>query len=119
MVELFEYALVVMVSSLFVAGSAVAYGEFAAFESGLSLRAAFSGVSELATEATVSGTAARTMSIPSSMITCQGGNLSMEVEGSALSERVPLGCAFAVSVLAGVHTLEFSDVSSELELSVS
>jgi hypothetical protein len=118
-VELLEYALVVMVSMLFVAGSVLVYGGFATFESGLSLRATFDGVSGLVSEAIANGSATATMSFPSSAITCQGGMLSMIIGGSSLSESVPLGCAFQVSVPGGVHTLEIRDDSSQLELSVS
>ena len=119
MVELLEYAVVVMVSTLFVAGSALVYGGFTSFESGLSLRTAFRGVSELALDAIANGSATRTMSTPASVIACQGGTLSMKVGGSALNETIPAGCAFVVSVPAGVHTLVFRDPSSGLELRVS
>jgi len=119
MVELLEYALVVMASMLFVAGSVLFYGGFTTFESGLALHASFDGVSGLVSEAIANGSAVATMSIPSSAITCQGGMLSMKAGGSSLNESVPLGCAFEVSVPGGVHTLEFRDDSSQLELSVS
>ncbi len=119
MVELLEYALVVMASTLFVAGSVLVYESFATFESGLSLRATFEGVSGLVSNAIANGSATATMSIPSSTIACQGGTLSVKVGGSVLEDRVPLGCSFAVTVPAGVHTVEFRDDSSRLELSVS
>jgi hypothetical protein len=119
MVEILEYALVVMVSMLFVAGSVLVYGGFASFESGLSLHASFDGVSGLVSEAIANGSATATMTFPSSAITCQRGMLSMNIGGSSLTESVPLGCAFEVSVTGGVHTLEFRDDSSQLELSVS
>lgn len=118
MVELLEYALVVMASTLLVAGSVVVYDGFTAFESGLSLRATFDGVSGLAAEAMANGSATATMTVPSSTIGCHGGTLDVAAGGSALEESIPLGCAFAVPVSAGVHTLEFRDVSSQLELSV-
>ncbi|HUH82342.1 MAG TPA: hypothetical protein VLX33_00515 [Nitrososphaerales archaeon] len=119
MVELVEYALVVMVSTLFVGGSVLVYGEFTTFESGISLRAAFDGVSALASKAIVNGSATATLPVPSSTITCQGQTLSMTVGGSSLDEVLPLGCSFAVSVPAGVHTLKFCNDSSRLDLSVS
>lgn len=119
MAELLEYALVVMVSTLFVAGSVAVYGGFSSFESGLSLRAAFDQVAALASKAIANGTSAATVPFPSSTITCQGGSLGVSLGGSTLSESVPLGCSFAVSVHGGVHTLKFRDDSSRLELSVS
>ena len=119
MVEIVEYTLVVMVSTLFVAGSLLVYGGFTQFESGLSLHAAFGGVSGLVSKAIADGSAAATIPMPSSTLTCQGGTLCMRVGGSAINESIPLGCDFAVSVSACVHTLEFRDDSSQLELSVS
>lgn len=119
MVELLEYALVVMVSTLFVAGSVTVYGEFATFESGLSLHATFDGVSGLVSEAIANGTATATLAVPSATITCQGGRLGITAGGSSLEESIPLGCAFDVSITGGVHTLEFLDRSSQLELSVN
>jgi hypothetical protein len=119
MVELIEYALVMMASMLFVAGSVLTYDGFTTFESGLSLHASFDGVSGLVSEAIANGSATATMAIPSSAITCQGGKLSMKIGGSSLNESIPLGCAFEVSVPGGVRTLEFRDNSSQLEISVS
>ena len=119
MAVLIVYALVVMVSTLFVAGSVLVYGGFTAFESGLSLRAAFDGVSGLVSKAIANGSAFATMPIPSSTIECQGGTLSMTAGGSSINDTFPLGCAFAVSVPGGVRTIEFRDDSSQLELSVS
>lgn len=119
MVELIEYVLVVAVSSLFVAGSLLVYGGFTAFESGLSLRAAFGGVSGLISKAVLTGDATATMAFPASTIACQDGTLTMKVGGSALNETISPGCSFVVSIPAGVHTLEVRDNSSRLELSVT
>ena len=47
MAETVEYALVVMVSALFVAGSIATYGAFASFESGVQFRAEFQAISAL------------------------------------------------------------------------
>ena len=119
MVEIVEYAMVVMVSTLFVAGSIMVYGGFTAFESGLSLRAAFDGVSGLVSEAIANGSAAATLTVPTSAIACQGGRLSVTVGGGSIAEALPLECSFDVSVPGGVHTLRFLDESSQLELSVN
>jgi len=118
MTEIVEYTLAVMASTLFVAGSVLVYGNYASFESGLSLRATFDAVSGLALRALQNGTAAATMSIPSSTIGCQGGVLEVRVGPNSQEERFPLGCQFDVSVPGGVHTLRFRVDDSQLYLAV-
>jgi hypothetical protein len=56
MTELVEYTLVVMVSTLFVAGSAFVYNSFTGFEASLQLKAAFDAVSGTAIQAVEGGT---------------------------------------------------------------
>ena len=118
MTELVEYALVVMASTLFVAGSVLVYGNFSSFESGLSLRATFEEVSALASRAVENGSAQATLSMPGSVISCEGGVLSVEVGASSENETLPVGCGFVRAVPVGVHTLLFTSGSSWLGLSV-
>ena len=119
MTELLEYSLVLMASTLFVAGSVLVYGGYVSFESRLSLRAVFSGVSGLAERAIGNGSARQALALPSAVIGCHSGVLSVRVGGSEENETLKVGCGFSVSVPPGVHTLEFSDSASQLYLAVT
>lgn len=119
MTEIVEYTLVVMVSTLFVAGSVVAYNSFSAFESGLQLRAAFAAVSGLASQAIENGSSRGTMTLPDSTISCAGGSLSLSSGASTEGQSVPIACDFAVKVTGGSHVLRFSERYSHLVLSVT
>lgn len=116
MAELVEYTLVVVVSALFMVGSVTVYGDFASFQSGLSLRAEFDAVSALASKAAEYGTARGMMSVPPSTIACQGGTLTVAVGSASMNESLPLRCRFALTFTGGVHTLEFRDDPSGLSL---
>jgi hypothetical protein len=118
MTELVEYSLVVMASTLLITGSVLIYGEYAAFESGITHHAAFDAVSALASRAVEEGRAKGTVSLPASVISCHGGVLVFAVGGFSENESLPLPCSFTVGISEGVHTLEFRDNSSQLQVSV-
>lgn len=118
MTELVEYTLVVMVSTLFVAGSVLVYGNFSSFESGLSLRASFGAVYALASRALGNGSAQATLSLPSSVISCHRGVLGVSVGSLSENGSFPMGCDFTYTVPGGVHTLLFRADASQLDLSV-
>jgi hypothetical protein len=107
MVELIEYALAVMASTLFVAGSVLVYGAYSSFESGLSLHAGFDAISGLALKAEGGGIARATMSLPSSTISCEHGALSFSVGSASQTVSLPVDFSFSMKVSAGLHTLIF------------
>ena len=119
MVELLEYCLVVMVSTLLVAGSVAVYGDFSSFDSQLALRAEFGAISGGASEAVQNGSARLTTSVPPSSVACEGGVLVVSVAGASLNETLPVGCSFDVVVTGGVHTFTFGVSSETLDLAVT
>jgi hypothetical protein len=119
MAEIFEYCLVVMASTLFVAGSVAAYGSFTAFASGLQFRVESSAIARLASDALAGGAASGTFTVPASTISCHGGVLTVSSGGMVDARPVPAGCDFAVSVQGGVHTFEFAYRSGGLSAEVS
>jgi hypothetical protein len=116
--EIVEYTLVVLVSALFVGGSVATYDSFSSFTSGLQLRLDSASVAKLADEAVTNGSAAMTLTVPPSTLTCQGGVLSLTSSGFSQSHAVSAGCDFRFS-LHGVQTLRFAYRSSQLTLAVS
>ena len=119
MTELVEYSLVMMVSTLFIAGSAATYGTFSSFEAGLQFRAAFAAVSGLASEAVMNGSSAASVSLPALTIRCQGGGLSVASGSLSETQNLPVACDFSVVVSGGPHVVRFSENSSRLVISVT
>ena len=118
MVELFEYCLVVMVSSLFVAGSVATYASFSGFVSGAQFKAASSAVSALAMEAQVNGSARSALTLPASIIGCQEGVLTMTSGSRVAVADLSTACSFRVAVSGGPHEVIFSSNGSALDLEV-
>jgi hypothetical protein len=119
MTEVVEYSLVVMVSTLFVAGSVMTYDHFSSFESGLQFRADFAAVSGLVSKAVEQGSASATISLPDSTFRCQGGSLTMTSGSSTDSLSVHDGCDFLLEVKGGAHVVDFIVRSSQLVLKVN
>jgi hypothetical protein len=114
MAETVEYALVVMASAFFVAGSVATYSSFSSFESGVQFRAEFQAISTLASTAVVNGSSTETLSLPASTISCESETLYLQ--SGSLNRNASLGvpCDFHISVPQGVSTLTFSISSSRL-----
>ena len=119
MTEVVEYSLVVMVSTLFVAGSVMTYDSFSSFESGLQFRADFAAVSDLVSQAVHRGSSSATISLPTSTFRCQDGSLTMTSGSSVDSLLVPEGCDFVLEVKGGSHVVDFIVQSSQLLLKVN
>lgn len=118
MVEVLEYCLVVMVSSLFVAGSVATYGSYSGFVSGVQFKAASSAVSALAMEAQVNGSSGSELTLPSSTIGCQGGVLTIASGSRVAVEDLHTTCSFRVVVSAGPHQVLFRSNGSALAMEV-
>ena len=119
MAETVEYALVVLASALFVAGSVVTYGSFSSFESTLQFKAEFQAVSALASAALVNGSSRESLSLPTSSIACGAGILSVVAGSMNGSLEVGLPCDFHVNVTQGNHLLVFSVRAASLTAEVS
>jgi len=118
MAEVIEYTLVVMVSVLFVAGSAYVYDSFSSFESQAQLRAVAATVSALVDQAVRNGSSTATLSLPSSTISCSGETLRLITPSSTDVVASPVACDFQVTVGAGTHTIQFFSSLSELTIRV-
>ena len=119
MAESVEYALVVMASTLFVAGSVLTYTSFSTFEAGAQFSAEFHAVYALASAAVVNGSSRETLSLPASTIRCESKSLAVMSGSFNQSARVEFPCSFAVTVPQGLRTLSFSFGSAGMGLVVS
>ncbi len=108
MVEVVEYALVVLASSLFAGASLAALGLFGSFQGSLSQRSSAAAVAGLAWEAIQNGTASGTVPMRDGAISCYQGNLTVYSEGEAFSKAVPASCHFSLPVSAGSRKVSFS-----------
>jgi uncharacterized protein (UPF0333 family) len=117
--ELIEYALVIMVSVLFVAGSAYVYESFSSLESQLQLRAATNEVSTLVSQALRNGSSVATISLPTSTISCSSQTIRLTTSTSTDVLASPLACDFNVTVTGGSHTVQFFTGGSELTIRVA
>ena len=118
MAETVEYALVVLASTLFVAGSVATYASFSSFESGLQFKAEVQAVSSLVSVALVNGSSEATLSMAPSTLSCTSGILSLSSGSSNESLGVGLPCAFRVNLAPGPHALAFAVDSDRFTLSV-
>ena len=118
MTEILEYCLVVMVSSLFVAGSAATYVSFSGFVADVQFKAASSAVSALAMEALANGTSNAALALPPSTISCEGGVLAFASGSRVALEHLSAPCSFDLSVPGGTHEVVFSRNGSGLSMEV-
>jgi len=118
MVELVEYAVAFMVSTLLVGGSVIVYDSFTSYEAGLQLRGTFSEVVGVAESALLNGSAESMVPLPESTIGCDGGTFYVSVGSSAISQTIAAGCDFQARVSAGTHLILFSASSGKLDLAV-
>ena len=119
MTEVVEYSLVVLVSALFISGSVVTYDSFSSFASGVQLRAAASTLGGLALEAMANGTATASVTIPSSVVRCGGGVLTVSSDGMSEGQNLAANCDFSVTIQGGAHRVRFSYSESLLSMAVS
>jgi len=118
MAEILEYALVVMVSVLFIAGSAYVYDSFSSLESQLQLRAEAAAFSSLAAQAARNGSSLATVSLPTSTISCTAETLRLSTDSSTEILASPLPCDFEVTIAGGSHLVQFFSDQSELTIRV-
>ncbi len=117
--EILEYSLVFLVSSIFISGSAAAYANFSAMQADLRLRATFAEVSTLAGEALDTGSSRGTVDLPGAVIACRDGTLSVSSGPTVMEQSIPGSCDFEVRLSSGSHQVAFSGSYSGLSLSGS
>jgi hypothetical protein len=116
--QIIEYALVMLISSLFAGASAVTYTNYKNIEGNVAFAAAFSGISTLAEQALANGSSHSNMLLPSSIVSCSGGILSLSSAGRTAMRSLMVGCDFSFVVTGGPHSLEFSYGNAMLMLQV-
>lgn len=119
MAELLEYALVFLVSMLFVAGSVATYDAFSAFASGAEFKLASTSVLRLANEAIADGNATGAVTVPASTLSCEQGTLSFSSGNQTEDAGVAASCDFELSLQAGVRSFGFRFSGQQLTVSVS
>ncbi len=107
MVELVEYTLVVLSSTLLITGSVLVYDGYASSEATLIESEAFSTLVAGAKEATWNGTDTLTVVVPSAVVACSDETLSLNASGSVDASSIGVPCAFSYETSAGVHTFQF------------
>ena len=107
MAEILEYCLVIMVSTLFVAGSVATYDAFSGSASALEFSLATSSISKLAADAIANGSATGAVAVPASTLRCEDGALSLTSGTLAGGVQLPAACDFTLAVQGGVRSFSF------------
>jgi hypothetical protein len=117
--EITEYTLAVLVSTLLVGGSAVAYSAFARFEASSEVDASLSALVGLANDAVVNGHSSSTLLLPSSTLTCEHRVLTITSGNDTASSPIGGDCDFVMGISGGTHTISFDGRPSGLSLEVT
>ena len=107
MVEVVEYALVVMASAMFAGASVAVYHGYLGFSGGVQADSALTAVTGLAWEAIQNGTSSGTVPLGAGEMTCFGGTLAISSDGMAASRQLPVQCDFRLTYGAGAHLVVF------------
>jgi len=118
-VEVLEYSMVFLASSMLVGFSIAAASSFGAVSSGVEDRAIFSSLTATAWEAVEHGNASIALTVTNSSVSCEGGRLSLSSSNFSEATGLPVGCDFGYSKLGGRHLFAFTSVGGWLELAVS
>ena len=119
MVEITEYTLAVLVSTLLVGGSAVTYATFARLEYSSEVDASVAALVGLANDAVANGHSSATLLLPTSTLSCSHGTLTMLSGNNTVSSPIGGNCEFVASINGGVHTVSFDSQSWGLRLRVT
>ena len=118
MVEVLEYSIVFLASSLMVGFSVATASSFQATSFGIEDNAALSGLTAAAWGAVEHGNSSVVLGVVNSTVSCSGGVLSLSSKFYTGDARVPFGCGFAYPGLDGRHSFMFSAEHGVLELEV-
>ncbi len=119
MVEVIEYLIVLLSSSLFAGAPVVTYSAFSGFGAPIQTRAAFSSLADLAIQAALGGNSTSSIALPESTIGCSSGNFTLTSSTGTLSTSLGVVCHFAVHVQAGIHRVSFLGGASGLTIEVA
>jgi len=119
LVEITEYTLAVLVSTLLVGGSVATYTTFARLEYSSEADASLAALVGLANDAVANGHSSATLLLPTSTLTCSNGALTMLMGNNTVSSPIGGTCEFVASINGGVHTVSFDSQSSGLRFQVT
>jgi len=119
MVEILEYSLVFLASSLLVGFSIAAASSFQGASRSIEERAAGSTLAATAWEAVEHGSSSVTLELENSSVYCAAGELTFSSPGYFSSTSLPVGCGFAFPGLDGERVFNFTSTGGRLELAVS
>jgi len=119
MVEVLEYSLVFLASSMLVGFSFAAAYSFQGVSRQIEDRAAFSSLTATAWGAIEHGDSSVTLGVVNSSVACTGGVLSFSSPYYSAVADIPAGCDFAFQRLDGQHIFGFASSGGWLELKVS
>ncbi len=118
MVEVLEYSLVFLASSLLIGFSVIAVGSFSNYSLGVENRAALSSLNSVAMEAVEQGSSNLTVAVAAARVLCAGGNLTLSSPYYSGSVYLPVGCHFDFSDLEGRRAFSFVSGGGQLSLEV-
>lgn len=119
MVEVLEYALVILTSTLVIGFSFSTYSAYTTSITSAGERATYSSVVDLAYAAIEQGSSAANLTLESSSVTCAGGRLVFTSPAYSASSTLPAACDFDYPRLSGPHQLSFAFNAGVLTLGVS
>jgi hypothetical protein len=119
MVEIIEYCLVVLVSTLLAAASLLTFGRFAASQIESESALSFSSLASLVDRAISNGTSRASLLLPSLVVSCHSGVFAVVLQNLQRIKTIPLGCNFSQEIDPGPHLVEFSVQSMTLSLKVT
>lgn|GEM_PF-4555759 len=118
MVELVEYSLALLASSVMIGASVYYYTSFTGAASYLGERAAFLSISAAVASAERSGSASVTLQLNDVSLRCTGGVLSFTSHSFNSSLAVGQSCDFGYFALDGMKTIVASSAGGVLTLRV-
>lgn len=118
MVEVLEYALVVLVSTVALGFSFSVYTGYASVVGKSANEAAAAAVFSLARSGVEQGTASASFYLDHARIECESGHLQYLSSSYSQGSYLPVGCSFRTQVLSGVMSLGFVYSAGQLTLQV-
>jgi len=119
MVEVLEYSLVFLASSMLVGFSIAAASSFQGASREIEDRAAFTSLAATAWEAVEHGNSSVTLVLANSSVYCASGELTFSSPDYSAVANLPAGCGFGYRGLDGQQVFNFTSADGWLELTVS
>lgn len=118
MVEVLEYTLVILASTVVVAFSFGVYANYVSTIDTSTNEAAYSAVVTLAHAAVEHGNATASLALQDATIGCESGNLSYTSPWYSSNSLLPVDCSFHSGELSGLRRLSFAYTDGRLALQV-